>query len=119
MSNAKLPGLMKANSIGIQIEGAASEIRLHNIDCWPNRGEFKQLRGWKDRKLSLYNGDKFLLEVYCAQENLPDIFGLQFKRVVDTHVDFKSKVQNITAIFKTYDIVNAVEDMHLQTGYDS
>jgi hypothetical protein len=115
--NNKLPALMKTNSIGIQIEGTGSEIRLSDIDRWPNRGEFKQLGS--TRKLSLYNGDKLLLETSCNQAQLPDIFGLRFKRVVATHVDFKSKLQNITAIFKTYDLLNAVEDMHEMTGYDS
>jgi hypothetical protein len=116
--NNKLPALMKENAIGIQIEGTDSEIYLSDIDRWPNRGEFKQLG--RVRKLFLYNGDKLLLETAgCRQAQLPDIFGLRFKRVVTTHVDFKSKIQNITAIFKTYDLLNAVEEMHEMTGYDA
>src|SRR5262252_2652675 len=112
--NNKLPALMKTNAINIQIEGVNLNICLADIDCWPNRGEFKQIG--QARKLYLYNGDKLLVETSLYQGELPDIFGLRFKRVVNTHVDFKTKVQTMTTIFKTYDILNAVEDMHEITG---
>ena len=115
--NNKLPTLMKSNSIAISIEGTASTFALIDIDRWPNRGEFKQLG--QIRKLYLYNGETQLLEAAAYQGQLPDIFGLRFKRVVATHVDFKSKFQTMTVVFKTYDLLNAVEDMHEMTGYDS
>jgi len=115
--NNKLPALMKSNSIGIEIEGVNMSIRLSDIDCWPNRGEFKRI-GQK-RHFYLYNGEKLLLETSLYQGALPDIFGLRFKRVRETHVDFKTKVQCMTAIFTTYDIINAVEEMHELTGWDS
>jgi hypothetical protein len=107
---------MKSNSIGIRIEGTGAEIRLLNMEQWPNRGEFKRIG--HTRKFYLYNGDKELVETSVVQGQLPDAFGLRFKRVAETHVDFKSKVQSITAIFTTYDILNSIEIMHEFRGYD-
>jgi hypothetical protein len=121
--NSKLPGLLPANSIAIQIVGTTArgsfgvDLSLTNIARWPNRGEIKQIGN--ERRLYLYSGDLLLFETDSFTYGLPDSFGLRFKRVVETYVDFKAKVQHITAIFKTFDILNSIETMHEFTGYDS
>jgi hypothetical protein len=122
--NSKLPRLFPVNSIGIEIVGTTIKgsfgisIQLSDIVRWPNRGEIKRIG--KERRLYLYNGDLLLLDSIAPDGGgLPDSFGLTFKRVVETSVDFKSKTQYITAIFTTFDILNSVERMHEFRGYDS
>jgi hypothetical protein len=107
---------MKSNSIRIQIQGADGEVHLQNIERWPNRCEIKRVGA--ARAMYFYSGDTLLGETGVYTGKLPDAFGLQFKRVVSTHVDFKTKSQSITAIFTTYDILNNLGIMHELTGYD-
>ena len=114
---------MPENAIEIQIVGTNKNssfgvsLALTNIPSWPNRCEIKRLGS--ERRLYLYSGDRLLLDTLppVASDVLPDVFGLRFKRVVYTYVDFKAKTQHITAIFTIYEI--SIEIMHEFSGWDA
>ena len=115
----KYPKLMEKNNLSISIEGDRNgSYVLFNAKCWPNRGEIKQVGSAP--KFYLYASDgTVLLETTTLPHKLPDIFGLRFKRVISTHVDFKTKIQAISAIMIPLDIINNMETMHEQYNYDN